>query len=345
MNKIKTVWCDFDNSPHVLLFLPIIQQFEKNGFTALYTARDVAQTVQLLNDRKIEFLSIGEQFPNHKFGKFVYTICRGVQLFLKLRKENITFLICSSRSALLAAWLMKKPVYFFLDYEYVESNLLKWFASAIFVPEVVANGIRGVLGLSTKVIGYPGIKEQIYLPDPGTIKSLKLDIENDKILVTIRTPAQSHYAVQQSYDLFENILDYFSSRTDIHLILSPRYPNQVSYLKERLKNASSDVTIIENPMPGLELIITSDLILSGGGTMIREAAVLGVPAYSFFRGKEGLIDLWLEKEGRLTFIRKPDDIQKIGIKKKTNFNILYPNNNQIIYIYKKIISFLYSNKE
>ena len=35
-------------------------------------------------------------------------------------------------------------------------------------------------------------------------------------------------------------------------------------------------------------------MISGGGTMTREAAVLGVPSYSFFRGREGQVDAWLE---------------------------------------------------
>ena len=41
---------------------------------------------------------------------------------------------------------------------------------------------------------------------------------------------------------------------------------------------------------GLNLIWFSDLVISGGGTMNREAAALGVPVYSIFRGKIGGVD-------------------------------------------------------
>jgi predicted glycosyltransferase len=43
----------------------------------------------------------------------------------------------------------------------------------------------------------------------------------------------------------------------------------------------------------LNLIWYSDLVISGGGTMNREAAALGVPVYSIFLGKSGAVDRYL----------------------------------------------------
>ena len=53
----------------------------------------------------------------------------------------------------------------------------------------------------------------------------------------------------------------------------------------------------------------SDLVVSGGGTMNREAAALGVPVYSIFRGTIGSVDRQLQKEGRLILIENPDDVK------------------------------------
>jgi predicted glycosyltransferase len=61
---------------------------------------------------------------------------------------------------------------------------------------------------------------------------------------------------------------------------------------------------------GLNLIWWSDLVISGGGTMNREAAALGVPVYSIFRGKIGAVDRHLAESGRLFFIESPDDLRK-----------------------------------
>ncbi len=42
--------------------------------------------------------------------------------------------------------------------------------------------------------------------------------------------------------------------------------------------------------------------------MNREAAALGVPVYSIFRGKSGAVDRHLQNEGRLMLIENVDDV-------------------------------------
>ena len=42
--------------------------------------------------------------------------------------------------------------------------------------------------------------------------------------------------------------------------------------------------------------------------MNREAAALGVPVYSIFRGKTGAVDLMLEEQGRLKMIRSREEV-------------------------------------
>ena len=57
------------------------------------------------------------------------------------------------------------------------------------------------------------------------------------------------------------------------------------------------------------LIWYSDLVVSGGGTMNREAAALGVPVYSIFRGKIGAVDKYLAENGRLILIETVEDVR------------------------------------
>lgn len=42
--------------------------------------------------------------------------------------------------------------------------------------------------------------------------------------------------------------------------------------------------------------------------MNREAAALGVPVYSFFRGKLGAVDRYLEATGKLTLLKSVEDV-------------------------------------
>jgi predicted glycosyltransferase len=74
--------------------------------------------------------------------------------------------------------------------------------------------------------------------------------------------------------------------------------------------------IPDSAVDGLNLIWHSDLVISGGGTMNREAAALGVPVYSIFRGESGYVDRYLSASGRLTMIGNVEDVrQKIRLKK------------------------------
>jgi uncharacterized protein len=61
-------------------------------------------------------------------------------------------------------------------------------------------------------------------------------------------------------------------------------------------------------LDGLNLIWHSDLVISGGGTMNREAAALGVPVYSIFRGTIGAVDHFLSGEHRLVLLESPADL-------------------------------------
>jgi predicted glycosyltransferase len=52
------------------------------------------------------------------------------------------------------------------------------------------------------------------------------------------------------------------------------------------------------------------VVISGSGTMNREAAALGVPIYSIFRGKIGAVDQYLADKGRLILIESTEDVRR-----------------------------------
>ena len=53
--------------------------------------------------------------------------------------------------------------------------------------------------------------------------------------------------------------------------------------------------------------------------MNREAAALGVPVYSIFRGKIGAVDRYLAEQGRLILLKRVEDLTKINcVRRKTD---------------------------
>jgi predicted glycosyltransferase len=67
--------------------------------------------------------------------------------------------------------------------------------------------------------------------------------------------------------------------------------------------------IPKNVEDGLNVIWNSDLVISGGGTMNREAAAMGIPVYSIFRGRIGTVDRYLADQGRLVFLETVEDVR------------------------------------
>jgi predicted glycosyltransferase len=82
--------------------------------------------------------------------------------------------------------------------------------------------------------------------------------------------------------------------------------------------ASAKVILPDHVEDGLNLIWYSDLVISGGGTMNREAAALDVPVYSIFRGPMGAVDRFLAAQGRLVVIANDSDVRsKIVVAHRT----------------------------
>jgi predicted glycosyltransferase len=66
--------------------------------------------------------------------------------------------------------------------------------------------------------------------------------------------------------------------------------------------------VLSDPVSGPDLLYCADLFVGAGGSMTREAAVLGTPAYSIFQGKPACVDRWLEERGCLTTLASAEDL-------------------------------------
>jgi predicted glycosyltransferase len=79
---------------------------------------------------------------------------------------------------------------------------------------------------------------------------------------------------------------------------------------------NSNLILPASPIDGGNLIAHSDLVVSAGGTMNREAAALGIPAASIYLGEWAAIDQELVKENRLRKISTAEDVRDLSIQKK-----------------------------
>ncbi|MGZ8906049.1 MAG: DUF354 domain-containing protein, partial [Methylobacter sp.] len=150
-----------------------------------------------------------------------------------------------------------------------------------------------------------------FIPDPSLVAQLNLNCDN--VIVTVRPPAnEAHYHNPESEALFVEFMNRVCSTPGIKAILLPRNKLQETQIRKNWPQwfKDSNVIIPKQAVNGLNLLWHSDLVVSGGGTMNREAAALGVPVYSIFRGKSGAVDRQLQNEGRLLLIENIDDVNK-----------------------------------
>jgi predicted glycosyltransferase len=316
----KKIWIDIDNSPHVPFFIPIIEELQKRGHQVLLTARDTYQVCELLEFHHLACKVVGSHWGKNRFLKTLGTLGRAARLVpLAFREKPDLAVSLVSRAQLLACKALGIPMVVTFDYEFIfkmQFLQMDW----ILVPEVVPDSEAGVA--KRGICHYPGLKEDVYVPrfKPDVALKIELGINPSDLLVTVRPPAtEAHYHNPESDELMNAALNYLTKQQNVRVVLLPRNDRQSASLRKEWGDciAQGKIVIPDRVLDGLNLIWQSDLVISGGGTMNREAAALGVPVYSIFRGKIGAVDRDLANNGRLVLLERVEDIStKIVLKRR-----------------------------
>ena len=306
------IWIDLDNTPHVPFFAPIIEELQNRNYCVMVTARDCFQVRELADLFQLNYKLIGRHSGKNKLRKVAGLIFRAMQLLPSVirAKPHLAISVCS-RSQLILSTLLQIPTLMMGDYEFSTGWALihpTW----LMCPEVIPN--EAVALDPNQILKYPGIKEDIYVPrfvpTPGI--RFQLGLTEEDVVVVLRPPAnEAHYHNPQSDVLFAAAVDFLSTKPHVRTVVLPRNERQANGMKTRWPDlfSSGKMRIPEHVVDGLNLIWYSDLVISGGGTMNREAAALGVPVYSIFRGKIGAVDQYLSRKGRLVLLESAGDIQ------------------------------------
>ncbi len=317
------IWFDIYNSPHVLILIPIIKEMLARGYEPIVTARDYSQTLPMLQMTGIEYSVIGEHGGKTTIGKAAAFLSRtiGLYRFIRNQSKSICASIChGSRELIMVSKLLCIPSVTMFDYEYTEHFIKNRWASLMLVPDAIPDSRLFELNYHmNKIRKYPGLKESIYLG--SSVFNSDIDssafCNNEKIVhVVFRPPSTaSHYHDQDSITLLPELLKYLD-REYVRILVLPRYSSQMPMLNSLFSSMKNKPIILTEAVDGPQLISKADFCITGGGTMAREAAVLGTPAYSIFSGNIGAVDEFLERTGKLSLIRKLSDITKIEIQKK-----------------------------
>lgn len=304
------IWLDIENPPQVQYLAPFKAAFERLGHEVVVTARNNSITLDLLRERDIRVRVVGTPRKSGRTPKALRVLRRAATLTRIFARQRPDLLVATSRAAALSAWALRVPSFTFCDYEHVDFRVVRLTRAHTFHPDVIDRQAFTSRGLrAEQLLPFHGLKEEISFS--GT------DIEGTTpwplpgapprpvARVLFRPPGEeTHYYVEESGALARELLEWLAARDDAVVVYAPRYPYQEEYLDAHPWRHAP--IVLREGAPFLPLLKAVDVVVSSGGTMLREAAYLGIPAYSIFRSAIGQVDRHLEAIGRLTILESSE---------------------------------------
>jgi uncharacterized protein len=302
------VWVDFTASAHPLVFRPLVERLRAQGHEVEITARDYAQTLQLIESHGMTATVIGHHGGRSSLGKATQMRARLKALRAWARGRGFDLALAhGSHELTMTARRLGIPSSTTFDYEWawLQHQLGCRAATRVVVPRSIPpERLARYATTPPKLQQYPGLKEEYYLSDfePDASVLTDWEIDRGRVLVVLRPPPDVSLYHRHSNPLFPQTLEHVGTRDDVHAFVIPRTDEQRDYVRSL---ALPSVIVPDGAVDAQSLIAFSDLVVSAGGTMNREAAALGVPVYTTYGGRLGGVDEQLIREDRLRPLTDP----------------------------------------
>lgn len=305
-NNHNNIWIDLINPSDVHFFKSIISDLSEHNINS--TTRNRAETVELANYYNIKNKIIGTDY-NDSFKKSINMIYRTIDLAIKTPSFDVS-LSFENGMCVFASKIRRKPSVLFCDNDLKFSQKktsvqdletkIKSLANFIVIPSVCYDNFKNIFN-ENKLISFNGYKEDIYIADyiPGENFLDKIPFEQ---FIVIRPEAIFSIYVKDEKSIVPELLSKFI-KDGTNIIYLPRDNGDIKYAE------GLDVFIPERALNGLDLCYHADAILTGSGTLAREAACMGTTSVSFFPSKTLLsVDQQLVDEGKIFHSRNIEDI-------------------------------------
>jgi predicted glycosyltransferase len=289
----------------------------------------------------IPHVTIGRHGGSSKIGKVFNLAQRSSQLIACVWGQKIDLAVShGSRSQIVAARMLGIPSVAMDDYEYSEAWIANSLATWILMPKHIPEKRLQALGFCMrKLRRYSGYKEELYLPyfKPDPAFRASIGVPKGKMLVTIRPSAMyANYHDPLSEQILLKVIEKVLETPDAWPLIVSRIEKDKNFIRARF---GDQVHFLEKAVDGLQLIWNSDVFISGGGTMNREAGLLGVPVYSIFTGRKPYLDEYLAERGRLAFIDTLEKVSQIKIAKRDKPATFVPEQPELV---KTVVDILMS---
>ena len=305
-----TIWFDLTNVPHVNFLLPIIRRYE-NQCDMVFTIRDFAETKSLFEKRVGKpYILIGEHQGGNKLRKIWGVVERVFALNKKVPEFDVK-ISCGGDASNIVGKLRGKKTITFDDNEKAPNWRYAPFSDLAFWPKAVPTDKLRKQWFKSNLYQYDGYKENFYLAE-----YVPNDVFVESLPFAPAADGKKHYVVVRPENIRAN---YVEGKTSIvpellcelekkgtNILFLPRYETDKEYAK-----GIANVYMPAEAVNGLDACFYADAILTGAGTMAREAACMGVPSVSFFAGNRLLaVDQSLVDAGKMFFSRDVKEIMR-----------------------------------
>ena len=255
--------------------MPIIRHLQRQGHSLIFTARDFSETIPLLKKNGIEPIVYGAYKGKSRIKKVGGLFGRMWKLLFSLPKFDLAFSLGGNYTSAIAFLRGKKSIVFSdndISFKFFSFAMGSYF---IFPYYFKYGRVQKKYRLKdSQIKTFNGFKEDIYIadytPDPAFLDSLPF-----RSFITIRPEnLKASYVPKDSRTIVPALFEAFK---DENILFLPRYEEEKQYAAGYL-----NVWYPDHPLPGLDVCFHTKAMLTGAGTFAREAALLGVPAVSFF---------------------------------------------------------------
>jgi predicted glycosyltransferase len=309
------VWIDLHNSPHPLLFAPVVRRLEVLGHEVLLTARDNAQTLELARARWPGVSVLGSASPAGRLAKglAVWQRVTALRRWAVSARPDVA-LSHNSYAQIVAARELGIPTVTAMDYEHQPANHLAFrLAHRILLPATMPRrSVRRQGASRAKTVSYPGLKEELYLGDfsydAAELGRAGVDVRSDATIVVTRPPPSGATYHQFENPLYAAALRVLGRQDSVRCVALTRTAAQ----REELAGLGlRNFVFPRHAVDARSLMYAADLVIGAGGTMTREAALLGVPTYTVFAGRASAVDDALVERGLLRRLSTPEELERL----------------------------------
>ena len=293
------LWFDVMNTPHAH-FLSCVNDNLNQEHETFFTSRIYAETTKVLENYGIDFISYGKHGGSSYLGKRSAALNSILFLLRRIPNFDINISMMSHVSPIIARLKGKKSIGITDNELFIRQNQrLIHFFSDIILPIHLKGSIP--INSATNFHFFNGLKEDIYISNYN-FKNIKDKIPFDKF-VTLRPEAlKAPYVKNNRVSLVEELIASLSKK-GINILFLPRYDSD-KLIAKKFKN----VFVPHEALNGIDICNTTDAVITGSGTLAREATRIGTPAVSFYPDKLLEVDRHLANNGKIFHSRNVSEI-------------------------------------